>query len=315
MKHFYLLLLLALVIDYVATDTDYKVSRFKRGAGQSRPARRSVTSFSARNFFGPGRNERLCSTRLNTGRLKSQVSNNILELVVVKEEKNVNAREGLQSVNFFEEYDIRRHGRVNENQRLRAYYFPYMSGVPGTSGLGVGWVDIPRRPTGDQPRIAITGGMNGCATVIMSVRNQQNTMRVYHLQSPGPRGGDLWNSYIQTIRNFHANVVDIINTFTFEEDYGYDHQTEEAFSNGQRMLRPEATILLHYDSRGQEWYYASQMNQYGMRIYDQNNNAGVVANVNDMYFNGKTYKTLYAQLTNRNNRPDPQLCDGFYPYL
>merc|ERR1711915_590630 len=103
----------------------------------------------------------------------------------------------------------------------------------------------------------------------------------------------------------------IINSFSWE-DYGYDPQTQNALRKGHRKLLPEAVILLHYDSTSQTWYYASQMNLYGMRVYERNNIAVLVAKDDDKYFNGRTYKTLYAQLTNSNNRPNTQMCAGFY---
>merc|ERR1719309_1231787 len=120
----------------------------------------------------------------------------------------------------------------------------------------------------------------------MSVRNQENIMRVYHLQSPGPHGGRQWDRYIEIIRKFHTDVGNIINSFSWE-DYGYDPQTQDALRKGHRKLIPEAVILLHYDSTSQTWYYASQMNLYGMRVYERNNIAVLVAKNDDKYFNGR----------------------------
>jgi len=210
MKYVLLLFLIGLTIDHLTVKTEAssinvdeyqilnqgenfnKSTRFKRGAVHSRPTRRALTTFGS--FFGGGRiaiDAKLCNERLTTARIENTRINTIVNLVIMKETKDRNNQEstGL-TVRYFEEYDWSKHGPVNDNKILRAYYFPYLNGIPGASGeLGVGWVDIPKRPRGSQPRLAITGGMNGCATVVMSLRNDRNTLRVYHLQSPGTRGG------------------------------------------------------------------------------------------------------------------------------
>jgi len=333
MKYVLLLFLIGLTIDHLTVKTEAssinvdeyqilnqgknfnKSTRFKRGAVHSRPTRRDLTTFGS--FFGGGRiaiDARLCNERFTTARIQNTRSNTIVNLVIMKETKDRNDQEGTGlTVHYFEEYNWSKHGRVRDDKILRAYYFPYRSGTPGSNGeLGVGWVDIPKRPSGNQPRLAITGGMNGCATVVMSLRNDRNTLRVYHLQSPGMRGGSKWNAYIQTIRNLHMDVDNIISSFSWE-DYGYDDQMEEELGSGQRGLRPEATILLHYDSASQKWYYASQLNMNPLHILDNNyNKVQSITNMDDGYLNGKVYKTLYAQLLNQNNRPAPKLCDNFF---
>ena len=73
---------------------------------------------------------------------------------------------------------------------------------------------------------------------------------------------------------------------------GYDAQTQESFRLGHRGLQPEATILLHYDSGRQKWYYASQLNMNPRAIFDKNNKKIPLTNMNDAYLNGKTYKVI-----------------------
>jgi len=333
MKKILLLCLIGLAIDHQTVQTEAssiksdenqiinqgkyfdEPTRFKRGAAHSRPTRRTLTTFGS--FFGAGRDTRLCNIRLNTARIENIRSNRILDLVIMRETKDLNDQEssGL-TVHFFEEYNLANHGQVNANKRLRAYHFPYLSGRPGAipGELGVGWVDIPKNPTRDQPRLAITGGMNGCATIVMSLKNDISTLRVYHLQSPETFEGPQWNAYIQTIKNLHNDVDNVVSSFSWE-DYGYDAQTQESFRLGHRGLQPEATILLHYDSGRQKWYYASQLNMNPRAIFDKNNKKIPLTNMNDAYLNGKTYKTLYAQLTNERNRPASQFCNNFFSWV
>jgi len=332
MKYVLLLCLIGLSIDHCTGKTDassnnvdeYQIlnqgekfnnsTRFKRGAAPSRPTRRGFTTFGS--FFGAGREERLCNTRMTTARIRNVESNKTLDLVIMKETKDRNdeERSGL-TVDYFEEYDLSKHGQVHGNERLRAYHFPYLSGKPGAdSKLGIGWVDIPKRPTDKQPTLAITNGMNGCATVVMSLKNNRNTLRVYHLQSPGALGGLRWYNYIRRIRNHHNDVDNVISSFSWK-DYAYDAQTEANFLSGRRGLQPEATILLHYDSGSQKWYYASQLNMRPLYSFDENNNKVRLEDMDDQYLHGKVYKTLYAQLSNQYNRPAPQYCNNFFPWI
>ena len=128
----------------------------------------------------------------------------------VKERKNG------QNVMFFEEFR-------NEfpAAKFKAYYYPYIYGsTVKNNQLNVGWVDIPKHPRADEPKIAITGHMNGCATVIMEFEDRNNpNMRVYHLQSPGRR----YQEYIDNIRQHHP-VDRIIASFGWEE-YGKVNST------------------------------------------------------------------------------------------
>ena len=90
----------------------------------------------------------------------------------------------------------------------------------GKKVLNVGWVDIPKKPRKDQPKHAITGTMNGCAAVVMTKKNDDKNLRVYHLQSPGPRGQEMWNNYIEIIKKHHGVDVDAVLTSFSWEDYG-----------------------------------------------------------------------------------------------
>ena len=125
-------------------------------------------------------------------------------------------------VNFLEEYDSTKHKQVKQEDKMKAYYFPYHMGKPGENintaekELNVGWVDIPKKPKKGQPRYAVTGHMNGCAVVVMTKTDDDQKLRVYHLQSPGPRGKEKWNKYIEIIKSFHA-VGTVVTSFSWED--------------------------------------------------------------------------------------------------
>ena len=192
--------------------------RIKRGAEQSNDQGRSPAIIG--NFFEHDRfrNNRFCNRRFSTSRIVATESNILLPLVITKVEKNG------RSLEFFEEFGMFSVSSVNRREysgkAFDAYYFPYYNGEPGLNGeLNVGWVDIPKNPNARQPKLAITGGMNGCATVIMSFKDGRQMMRVYHLQSPGPKNGERWDRYIRIIKHHHEEVDNVITSFAWE-DYG-----------------------------------------------------------------------------------------------
>jgi len=216
-------------------DSNSTVRRFKRAVSTLPLQGRGPTNFG--DLLDNPRQvaEKLCNWRLNGGRLTSIESNQILDLILVQERKNG------QNVMFFEEFR-------NEfpAAKFKAYYYPYIYGsTVKNNQLNVGWVDIPKHPRADEPKIAITGHMNGCATVIMEFEDRNNpNMRVYHLQSPGRR----YQEYINNIRQHHP-VDRIIASFGWEE-YGFGENRFAGFIDKNRVTSSagfvhETMIFLH----------------------------------------------------------------------
>jgi len=291
--------------DYNSTVSFNGAKRFKRGAVPSNDKNypklegRGPTNFG--NLLENPRKvaEELCNWRLNGGRLTSTETNKILDLVLVQERKNG------ENVRFFEEFK----GEFPE-AKFKAYYYPYLYGnTIKDQQLNVGWVDIPKHPAANQPKIAITGHMNGCATVIMEFKDRNNpNMRVYHLQSPGTR----YQEYIDNIRRYHP-VNRIVASFGWEE-YGFGENRFQGFIDKNRVTTGagfvhETMIFLHYDTNARSWYYTSQMNLNKLTIQKPNSQDIILTN-EDRAFNGKTYKTLYSKL--RDTPRKPRLCQPLH---
>lgn len=289
----------------ILEDTLYKATRFKRGLS----SRSSASQLG--NFFDNNRQrpERFCNRKLSTGRMfpdteagriNSRQSNTILQLALTKEET------GTHSVEFFEEFEPKKHIKREYNGKfVEAYYFPYLAGGIVENGrLNVGWVDIPLRPSArkNEPKLAITGGMNGCVTLVMSLKKPKTDyVRVYHLQSPSGRKSSKENNYkpdIDVIKRFHTDVDNIITSFSWDDYGGYDtgfgtHSLNQGYA-------PEATIILHYDSGDQRWYYFSQLNLNNKKVNVKSHEETVLY--------GKTFQTLYSQLRD-DGRPPRNMCN------
>jgi len=289
-----------------------------------------IDNFGRRGFFQRGRDkleERLCVQRFSSSRLTSLESNSIIEFVLKQEDIKLEITSYLgitrtyskfltsRPVHFLEEYDATKHGQVQQINRLKAYYYPFYSGLPGKDqitgevALNVGWVDIPKKPKNDQPRYAVTGTMNGCATVVMTKTKDDANLRVYHLQSPGPRGGKKWNGYIEIIRKHHPEVGTVLTSFAWE-DYGVpDEQiTQLRFDKRNPGNTLHMTVvMLFYDIASKNWYYMSQMNLIGL-LFTDDNGKQVPLPESERDHNGKTHQVLVSLLKD-GGRPQTKQCN------
>ena len=67
---------------------------------------------------------------------------------------------------------------------------------------------------------------------------------------------------------------------------GYSETREAEIANDPCAYAPAAVVLLIYDTASQEWYYASQMNLYGMHVN------GILVSNEESIFNGKMEQVL-----------------------
>eukprot|EP00092_Neocalanus_flemingeri_P042140 GFUD01045954.1.p1 GENE.GFUD01045954.1~~GFUD01045954.1.p1 ORF type:complete len:625 (-),score=136.51 GFUD01045954.1:196-2010(-) len=220
-------------------------TRLKRGAGQS--TQKTITI----HIVGQPPIERLMNPVklqnqvINNARLSSQDSNSIKDFYL-----QIEIVHRLNSATLFLEiYEPGKSPAVDENNRMRAYYFPYKSGTPKTTN-DIGWVDIPYNPLDNQPKFAFTGGMNGCAIIAMEKKDDDTMFRVFHLQSPSTRGSTQWNTYMEIIKK-DIEVGNEIGSFAYE-DYGIDDISNMDFIQG--------TNFLYYGTG--KWWYVSQFNEY-----------------------------------------------------
>eukprot|EP00092_Neocalanus_flemingeri_P059100 GFUD01070551.1.p1 GENE.GFUD01070551.1~~GFUD01070551.1.p1 ORF type:complete len:644 (-),score=135.53 GFUD01070551.1:260-2119(-) len=213
---------------------------------------------------------------INNARLSSKDSNSIKDFYFQFEKLQRLPTTTL----FLEIYEPGQTPVVNENDRMRAFYFPYKSGIPKTTN-DIGWVDIPYNPLDNEPKFAFTGGMNGCAIIAMEKKNDNTMFRVFHLQSPSTRGSTQWNEYMDIIKKDNE-VGNEIGSFAYE-DYGIEDMTNMDFIQGTNFL---------YYGTDSKWWYVSQFNEY-LGAMKQNHDS--VKDLSDSIASQSRLKNLYME--------------------